>query len=275
MGMKSATHACIFVSFSLGTALFMSPEMIAAGTGSKRQFAGPATDVFSLGVTFYFLVYGQLPWYAKSLPEIYRRIREEPLQFPTGPQWQSLPPPVQHLLRGMLEKDPKKRVTVTRMLQCPWVSDEGSWCPMANLIAQNGTAVAGFKELPPICDTLCQKDLAQALGESKQRPLETLPSPLPVPATSTAAAADLNVPLTFAGKLRARLSAWQREMSRKCEAQKAAKAKKRATALDLKAALAKANAEKLASTPAPAVQRTSGGSPTTCPLKALVSHLSA
>jgi hypothetical protein len=147
----------------------------------------------------------------------------------------------------MLDKDPSTRSTIARMQQCPWVTDQGNWCAqleMASMAAQ-GVTGADYKLKPPVCETLCPNDIQRALGASKQRPLDQLLPPQSIDRADAPVAAS-SVPSdvgSFTQKLRARLVSWKKELTRKCDANKAAKAKKRATLTDFKAQLAAASAK--------------------------------
>lgn len=63
----------------LGTPAFMSPEQ---ARGEQRL--GPATDVFSLGATLYFLIAGESPFEGESVLEILRKVVETRPAPPPG-----------------------------------------------------------------------------------------------------------------------------------------------------------------------------------------------
>jgi serine/threonine protein kinase len=152
------------ISSTAGTGVFMSPEMIKSGARNKG-FGGPPTDIWSLGVTLFYLCYGRLPWYSKSLPEIYRMICEDALVFPTGAEFAQVPEAARNLMRGMLEKDPKERVTIRQMFKCPWVTDEGEW-DLNQLCANLPPAIQKkleYKSAPPVAAAICSKDVAAAI----------------------------------------------------------------------------------------------------------------
>ncbi len=247
------------IASTAGTGVFMSPEMVQSGS-NKQGFGGAQSDVWSLGVTLFFLVFGRLPFYARALPDIYQAIVHAPLTFPTGPEFAHVPPAIYCLLRGMLDKDPLTRYTVARMQQCPWVTDEGAWSAQQELenMAAQGVCGADYKSKPTVEATICSKDIAAALGESKPRPLEqilTVPlSTAPTDGSSPAAGAVVVTLDLYLGKLASRLAAWKREMTRKCDANKQKRAHKRATIGDLKSQIVKQQLAKRQTMPAIAVQ---------------------
>ena len=98
------------VSTVEGTAMFMPPELFDDTTLKVDAFAA---DVWSLGATLYALLYGRAPFMGSNYREISLSVRNAPLTFPDAsrggvdadPGWEDL-------LRGMLCKDPAKRMSL-------------------------------------------------------------------------------------------------------------------------------------------------------------------
>jgi len=64
-------------SVLIGTPRYMSPEQ----TEEPRSRLGPASDIFSLGIVFYQMLTGELPFHGESLEELLFHIREtEPFE---------------------------------------------------------------------------------------------------------------------------------------------------------------------------------------------------
>jgi serine/threonine-protein kinase ULK/ATG1 len=70
LGNKSHTRTI------LGSPLNMAPEVM------EGKPYGYKADVWSVGVTFYELLFGDHPWKAKTLSELLENIKETPLVFP-------------------------------------------------------------------------------------------------------------------------------------------------------------------------------------------------
>lgn len=84
-----------------GTPPYMSPEQ----SQSTRDLT-PATDLYSLGVIFYELLEGQLPFFAENALDIMSMHMNEP---PPPMRRSDLPESVEEIVLKMLEKSPEKR----------------------------------------------------------------------------------------------------------------------------------------------------------------------
>ncbi|KAG7378764.1 hypothetical protein PHYPSEUDO_009518 [Phytophthora pseudosyringae] len=95
-----------------GTPAFMSPEMC-----SGEEYSGQLADVWALGATIFMLKFGNPPFLAKSAMQMFERIQNDPLVFPSA-----IDPLLAHLLDGMLTKSPQKRLTLLDVMVHPWVT---------------------------------------------------------------------------------------------------------------------------------------------------------
>ncbi|OWZ09434.1 CAMKK/CAMKK-META protein kinase [Phytophthora megakarya] len=95
-----------------GTPAFMSPEMC-----SGEEYSGQLADVWALGATIFMLKFGNPPFLAKSAMQMFERIQNDPLVFPSA-----IDPLLAHLLNGMLTKSPQKRLTLVDVMVHPWVT---------------------------------------------------------------------------------------------------------------------------------------------------------
>jgi eukaryotic-like serine/threonine-protein kinase len=86
----------------LGTAAYLSPEQ---ATGEE---AGPASDIYSLGVCAYQFLAGRLPYEYSSLTELALKQQEDQVA-PIGESRPDVPPALDIAIRRCLERDPGMR----------------------------------------------------------------------------------------------------------------------------------------------------------------------
>jgi len=101
-----------------GTPGFVAPEVINAPNNQNIHYT-PKCDVFSAGVIFYILLTERSPFDGKSFREILQKNKKCIINF----DHKSLDPksPAVDLLKRMLEKDPKKRISAESALEHPFM----------------------------------------------------------------------------------------------------------------------------------------------------------
>ena len=118
----SSLHPENLVKFpSVGTPKFMSPEVMNK-THMKLKEA-EKIDIYSLGVTIYYLFYGKYPYQLSEVKgedyeNIAEHIKTEELNFPKGI---NISEKGKDFLKGMLEKDYNKRMNIRQALNHPWI----------------------------------------------------------------------------------------------------------------------------------------------------------
>ena len=90
--------------FIVGTPRYMSPEQ----TDSARSSLTPASDIFSLGILFYQMLSGRVPFTGESLEELLFHIRETAPEDPRSVM-RGLHPHLAELVLAMLQKNPADR----------------------------------------------------------------------------------------------------------------------------------------------------------------------
>lgn len=93
-----------------GTLDYLPPEMV-DGREHDEQ-----VDVWSLGILLYEFLVGSPPFEAEGHSATYRRISRVDLRFPKG-----VPEDAQDLISKLLQKDPRKRMSLKNIPRHPWV----------------------------------------------------------------------------------------------------------------------------------------------------------
>lgn len=96
-----------------GTPAYIAPEVF-EGNG----YEGYASDVWSAGVVLYAMLYGTVPFKASNMTELQRQICKAQTTFKDEISPESI-----NLLQAILERDPKKRASITDILRHPWMQN--------------------------------------------------------------------------------------------------------------------------------------------------------
>ncbi|KAI9360180.1 kinase-like domain-containing protein [Pilaira anomala] len=102
---------------SAGSPAFMAPELCVAKHG---EVSGKATDIWSMGVTLYCMIFGKTPFISTSLLELYDLIKDEPIDF--GDKSGHL----LDLFHKILDRNPDTRITMKELREHPWVTNNGT-----------------------------------------------------------------------------------------------------------------------------------------------------
>ncbi|CAD8066563.1 unnamed protein product [Paramecium sonneborni] len=86
----------------MGTPLYMAPQIL------KGQPFSSKSDIWSLGITFYELLYGRVPWQAKDFDSFSQNVLNEPISFPIKPVRSN---GAKELITKMLQIEEKDRIS--------------------------------------------------------------------------------------------------------------------------------------------------------------------
>ncbi|KAJ0982611.1 hypothetical protein J5N97_010866 [Dioscorea zingiberensis] len=101
----------------VGSPYYVAPEVL-------RKRYGPEADVWSAGVIIYILLSGVPPFWAETEQGIFEEVLNGSLDFQSDP-WPSISESAKDLVRRMLIRDPKRRLTAHEVLCHPWVQVDG------------------------------------------------------------------------------------------------------------------------------------------------------
>lgn len=103
-----------------GTPAFIAPELCMSERSPKAPPESYAADIWSLGASLFYMVYGRAPFLAKSVFEIYDCICTQRLRFPEQPK---VSRKLKDLIKKMLVKEPKNRATLQDVARHAWFGD--------------------------------------------------------------------------------------------------------------------------------------------------------
>eukprot|EP01135_Chromosphaera_perkinsii_P008696 Nk52_evm29s1444 gene=Nk52_evmTU29s1444 len=93
-----------------GTPLYMAPELV------KEQPYDHTADLWSLGCILYELYVGKPPFYTTSIFQLVNLIIKNSVKYPDG-----MSPDFQDFLKGLLTKDPRKRLSWPELSSHPFI----------------------------------------------------------------------------------------------------------------------------------------------------------
>ncbi|KAB1212092.1 Calcium-dependent protein kinase 11 [Morella rubra] len=100
----------------VGSPYYVAPEVL-------KKYYGPEADVWSAGVILYILLSGVPPFWAETEAGIFRQILQGKLDFESAP-WPSISESAKDLIRKMLERDPRRRISAHEVVCHPWIVDD-------------------------------------------------------------------------------------------------------------------------------------------------------
>ncbi|XP_074370730.1 calcium-dependent protein kinase 20-like isoform X1 [Apium graveolens] len=101
----------------VGSPYYVAPEVL-------RKLYGQECDVWSAGVIIYILLSGVPPFWDETEQGIFEQVLRGDLDFASEP-WPSISDSAKDLVRKMLVRDPKKRLTAPEVLHHPWMKVDG------------------------------------------------------------------------------------------------------------------------------------------------------
>ncbi|KAK7393149.1 hypothetical protein VNO78_21627 [Psophocarpus tetragonolobus] len=101
----------------VGSPYYVAPEVL-------RKRYGQEADVWSAGVILYILLSGVPPFWAENEQGIFEQVLRGDLDFSSDP-WPTISESAKDLVRKMLIRDPRRRLTAHQVLCHPWIQVDG------------------------------------------------------------------------------------------------------------------------------------------------------
>ncbi|KAA8537485.1 hypothetical protein F0562_027093 [Nyssa sinensis] len=148
----------------VGSAYYVAPEVL------QRNY-GKEIDVWSAGVILYILLSGGPPFWAETEKGIFDSILEGNLDIQSSP-WPSISSSAKDLVKKMLVKDPKRRITAAQALEHPWFRKDGeaSDKPIDSAVL---TRMKQFRAMNKL-KKLALKVIAESLSEEEIKGLQQM-----------------------------------------------------------------------------------------------------
>lgn len=112
---------------TVGTPAFTAPELCLTDKAPVALSQAYKADIWSLGATLYYMIFGRAPFLASTVMEMYHEICTREHQWPAlHEMWlgQEYPSPACcEVLDAVLEKDPRERASIEDILKLPWLAD--------------------------------------------------------------------------------------------------------------------------------------------------------
>lgn len=133
-----------------------------------EKYDGRRADVWSCGVILYALLVGALPFDDDNLRQLLEKVKRGVFHIP-----HFVPPDCQSLLRGMIEVNPDKRLTLGEINRHPWVTAGGKGeleleLPMMEVVQTHVLPSASSVDpdvLNAICSLGCFKEKEKLIAE--------------------------------------------------------------------------------------------------------------
>ena len=121
-----------------GTPNYVAPEVLA-----ETGYDGSGADVWSCGVILYVMMAGFLPFDEKTLSQLFAVIQRGEFEYPP---W--MPSGARDLINRVLVVEPKKRLSVSQIMEHPWFVGSDGYKPMPLMTVEAPAPAAAAAAAP-------------------------------------------------------------------------------------------------------------------------------
>jgi calcium-dependent protein kinase len=147
----------------VGSAYYVAPEVL-------RRSYGKEIDIWSAGIILYILLCGVPPFWSETEKGIFNEIIKGEIDFDSQP-WPSISESAKDLVRKLLTKDPKQRISAAQALEHPWI--RGGEAPDKPIDSAVLSRMKQFRAMNKL-KKLARKVIAESLSEEDIKGLKTL-----------------------------------------------------------------------------------------------------
>lgn len=98
----------------VGTPYYIAPEVLSKSYDKE-------CDLWSIGVIMYVMLCGYPPFYGDTDAEIFASVKRAQFEF-RSPEWDEISPAAKDMICGLLEKNPKTRLSADQALAHRWIT---------------------------------------------------------------------------------------------------------------------------------------------------------
>ncbi|XP_075518935.1 calcium-dependent protein kinase 29 [Primulina tabacum] len=173
----------------VGSAYYIAPEVLGRSYGKE-------IDVWSAGVILYILLCGFPPFWAETERGILEAIRDGYVDF-VGSPWPFVSNAAKDLIKKLLTRDPKKRITAAEAIEHPWLQKDGeaSDTPIDSAVL---IRMKQFRDMNKL-KKLALKVMAENLSEEELKGLRQMFSNMDTDKSGTITYEELRTGLTKLG----------------------------------------------------------------------------
>ncbi|AEE84533.1 calcium-dependent protein kinase 15 [Arabidopsis thaliana] len=147
----------------VGSAYYVAPEVL-------RRSYGKEIDIWSAGIILYILLCGVPPFWSETEKGIFNEIIKGEIDFDSQP-WPSISESAKDLVRKLLTKDPKQRISAAQALEHPWI--RGGEAPDKPIDSAVLSRMKQFRAMNKL-KKLALKVIAESLSEEEIKGLKTM-----------------------------------------------------------------------------------------------------